>query len=70
MNKQIKNIGGSIGYDIEGNTYTRDVEVDKNNQRFWGEWELNNQLGCSGRSLEYYNKENKKYEEIQKMCSY
>lgn len=70
MNEQIKNIGGSIGYDIKGNTYTRGVELDKNNQRVWGEWEINNQLGCSRRSLQYYNNENVKYEEIQKKCSY
>ena len=65
---QIKNIGGSVGYDQEGNTYTRDI-VRINNKRVWSKWIMCNFLGCSGRGLDYFNKENKKYEEIQKRCA-
>ena len=66
--EKIKNIGGSIGYDNEGNTYTRDVELEQNNKRVWGQWKMNNNLGCSGRSQEYYDEQNQKYNEIQRKC--
>ena len=68
MKKQnIKNIGGSVGYDDKGNTYTRNV-LTIQNKRIWGEWELNNRLGCSGLPISYYVEKNKNYLEIQKMC--
>lgn len=65
---EIKNVGGSVGYDEEGNTYTREAELDQNNNRIWGKWIKNNKLGCSGRTMNHYEEQNKKYNEIQKIC--
>lgn len=67
---EIKNIGGTIGYDNNGNTYSRDITKNSKNERQMGKWELNNNMGCSGKSMEYFEKENKKYIEIQKMCGF